>query len=115
MKLPMQHREGVAGYSARVIATLLACADVPLRVGCPICIAPFAGGGRWRGVRGGSCTAVVRSTLKNSRRLTSSRDDGCGNARAARFQARAARNLPVELAARAFDRACAVFLAGLAA
>lgn len=115
MKLPMQHREGAAGYSARVIAAPLACVDVPLRVGRPVCIAPFAGGGRWRSVRGGACTAVVRSTLKNSRRLSSSRDNGCGNARAARSDPRAARNLPVGLAARAFDLACAVFLAGVGA
>lgn len=109
----MQHREGVAGYSAGVTAAPLACVDVPLRVGCPVCIAPFAGGGRWRGVRGGASTAVVRSTLKNSCRLTSSRDNGCGNARAVRSDPRAARNLPVETSPRVPARARGAFLSGL--
>jgi len=111
----MQHREGVAGYSARVTAAPLACVDVPLRVGRPVCIAPFAGGGRWRGVRGGACTAVVRSTLKNSRRLSSSRDDGCGNTRAARSHPRAARNLPVGTSPRVPARARGAFFGGVVA
>lgn len=111
----MQHREGAADCSAGVTAASLACADVPLRVGRPVCIASFAGGGRWRGVRGGACTAVVRSTLKNSRRLSSSRDDGCGNTRAARSDPRAARNLPVETSPRVPARARGAFFGGVVA